>query len=178
MEDLAIDQHKELLPEEQKLLQHVIQINERSIAFHEDERGTFRKDYFSDYIIPTVDHEPWIEKNIPLPQGYKDKLIKLLKEKIKAGVYEPAYAPHRSKWFYVKKKDGGLRIVHDLQQLNGVTIHDSAVPPIIEEFVEVYAGQNVYTVLDMYWGFHAQTLEVQSRDLTAFQTPLGPFRLT
>jgi RNase H-like domain found in reverse transcriptase/Integrase zinc binding domain len=178
MDELAIDKHKELLPEEKKLLQHIIQINERSIAFDENERGTFRRDYFSDYIIPTIEHEPWIEKNIPLPQGYKDELIRLLKEKIKAGVYERATTAYRSKWFYVKKKDGGLRIVHDLQKLNSVTIRDSAVPPIIEEFVEAYAGRSVYTVLDMYWGFHARMLDIHSRDLTAFQTPLGSFRLT
>ena len=177
MDELAIDKHEELLLEERKL-QHVIQINERSIAFDENERGTFRRDYFSDYIIPTIEHEPWIEKNIPLPQGYRDELIRLLKEKINAGVYERATTAYRSRWFYVKKKDGGLRIVHDLQKLNSVTIRDSAVPPIIEEFVEAYAGRSVYTVLDMYWGFHARMLDVNSRDLTAFQTPLGSFRLT
>ena len=178
MADLGIDNHDELWPEERRLLQHVLLVNQRSIAFDEDERGTFRQDYFSDYIIPTVDHEPWIEKNIPLHQGNRDELINLLKEKIKAGVYERAQTPYRSKWFYVKKKDGGLRIVHDLQKLNSVTIRDSTVPPILEEFVEAYAGRSVYSVLDMYWGFHARILDVHSRDLTAFQTPLGSFRLT
>ena len=178
MEELALDKHKELQPEEQKLLQHILRLNERSIAFDENERGTFRNDYFSDYVIPVVDHEPWIEKNIPLAQGHKDELIRLLKEKINAGVYERAHTAYRSRWFYVLKKDGGLRIVHDLQKLNGITIRDSAVPPIIEEFVEAYAGRSVYTVLDMYWGFHARVLDIHSRDLTAFQTPLGSFRLT
>ena len=178
MEELAIDQHEDLWPEERKLLQYVLLLNERSIAFEESERGTFRSDYFSDYIIPVIEHEPWIEKNIPLPQGHKEEIISLLKEKIKAGVYERAHTAYRSKWFCVKKKEGGLRIVHDLQKLNGVTIRDSAVPPIIEEFVEEYAGRSVYTVLDMFWGFHARVLDVHSRDLTAFQTPLGPFRLT
>ena len=178
MAGLGIDTHEELLPEEKKLLQHIIRLNERSIAFDESERGTFRSDYFSDYIIPTVEHEPWIEKNIPLPPAYKDELIQLLRDKIDAGVYESAQTAYRSKWFYVKKKDGGLRIVHDLQKLNSVTIRDSAVPPIIEEFVEAYAGRSVYTVLDMYWGFHARMLDVESRDMTAFQTPLGSFRLT
>ena len=178
MKKLAIEQHEELWPEERKLLQYVLCTNERSIAFDESERGTFRRDYFSDYIIPTIPHEPWSEKNISLPPGYRDELIRMLKEKIKAGVYESATTAYRSKWFYVKKKDGGLRIVHDLQRLNGVTIQDSAVPPIVEEFVEDYAGRSVYTVLDMYWGFHARMLDILSRDFTAFQTPLGALRLT
>ena len=178
MESLGIATHDELWPEERKLLQHVICLNIRSIAFDESERGTFRSDYFSDYIIPTVEHEPWTEKNIPLPLAHKDEIIKLLQEKIKAGVYESAYTSYRSKWFTVNKKDGGLRIVHDLQKLNSITIRDAAVPPLIDEFVEAYAGRSVYTVLDMYWGFHARMLDVESRDMTAFQTPLGAFRLT
>ena len=177
MESLGIAKNMELWPEEKKLLQHVLVINERSIAFNEQERGTFRRDYFSDYKMPVIDHIPWQDKNMPLPRGYQDEIIRLLKEKIDAGVYEEAQSSYRSRWFCVKKKDGGLRIVHDLQKLNGVSIRDSGVPPILEEFVEAYAGRSIYTVLDMYWGFHARILDEDSRDMTAFQTPLGVLRI-
>lgn len=177
MESLGLDKNKTLQPEEKKLLQHILVLNERSIAFNEQERGTFRSDYFSDYKMPVVEHIPWQDKNMPLPRGYQDEIIRLLKEKIEAGVYEEAQSSYRSRWFCVKKKDGGLRIVHDLQKLNGVSIRDSGVPPILEEFVEAYAGRSIYTVLDMYWGFHARTLDEDSRDMTAFQTPLGVLRI-
>ena len=177
MASLGIDKNQELWPEEKKLLQHVLVLNQRSIAFDEQERGTFRRDYFSDYKMPVVEHVPWQDKNMRLPQGYKDEIIRLLKEKITAGVYEEAQSSYRSRWFCVKKKNGELRIVHDLQKLNGVSIRDSGVPPILEEFVEAYAGRSVYTVLDMYWGFHARMLDEDSRDMTAFQTPLGVLRI-
>jgi hypothetical protein len=173
MASLKIDENPDLLPEERKLLKHIIITNERSIAFDEHERGTFRSDYFSDYCMPVVEHIPWQDKNISLPRGYQDQIIDILKEKIAAGVYEQAQSSYRSRWFCVRKKNGDLRLVHDLQKLNGVSIRDSGVPPILEEFVEAYAGRSVYTVLDMYWGFHARTLHEQSRDMTAFQTPLG-----
>ena len=177
MNAIDIDSNPDLLPEEKKLLKHIIVLNERGVAFSENERGTFRSDYFSDYKMPVIDHQPWQDKNIPLPQGYKDEIIKLLKEKADAGVYEEAQSSYRSRWFCVKKKNGGLRIVHDLQKLNGVSIKDSGVPPILEEFVEAYAGRSIYTVLDMYWGFHARILDKDSRDMTAFQSPLGVLRL-
>ena len=93
-------------------------------------------------------------------------------------MYERAHTTYRSNWFYVLKEDGGLQLVHDLQPLNRLTIRDAAVPPIVDDFVESYAGKSVYTVLDMYWGFHARVLDVHSRDLTAFHTDLGTFRLT
>ena len=177
MANLGLNQNQDLLPEEKKLLQHVLVTNEKSIAFNEQERGTFRKDYFSDYKMPVVDHIPWQDKNIALPRGYQEQIINMLKEKINAGVYEEAQSSYRSRWFCVKKKNGELRIVHDLQKLNSISIRDSGVPPILEEFVEAYAGRSVYTVLDMYWGFHARMLHEDSRDMTAFQTPLGVLRI-
>ena len=177
MNSLAIDTNADLMPEERKLLKHILVTNERSIAFDEQERGTFRSDYFTDYKMPVIDHLPWQDKNMPIPHGYRDEIIRLLKEKIDAGVYEEAQSSYRSRWFCVKKKNGDLRIVHDLQKLNGVSIRDSGVPPILEEFVEAYAGRSVYTVLDMYWGFHARILHEDSRDVTAFQTPLGVLRI-
>jgi hypothetical protein len=177
MNSLEIQNNEGLLPEERKLLQHIIVLNERSIAFDENERGTFRQDYFSDYKIPYLEHEPWMDKNIPIPPGYRDEILGLLREKIDAGVYEPTQSSYRSKWFCVKKKDNKLRMVHDLQKLNGVTIRDAGVPPILDEFVESFAGKPIYSVLDMYWGFYARIMDPASRDLTAFQTPLGTLRI-
>ncbi|KAA1468289.1 hypothetical protein DENSPDRAFT_750516, partial [Dentipellis sp. KUC8613] len=77
-----------LWPEEEKLFMNVMCLNEDALAFEETDRGTFKESYFSPYIIPTVPHVPWAYKNIPIPPGIKDKVIELLKEKIKAGVYE------------------------------------------------------------------------------------------
>jgi hypothetical protein len=178
MDKLAIDGNPNLTEEEKQLLKYILVLNERSIAFEEHERGTFRQDYFSDYKIPVTSHEPWVDKNIPLPPGHREEIIRLLKGKIAAGVYEKTQSSYRSRWFCVQKKNGELRIVHDLQKLNGVTIRDTGVPPILDEFVEAYAGRSIYSVLDMYWGFYARILDVASRDMTAFQTPLGTLRIT
>ena len=87
---------------------------------------------------------PWVDKNIPLPKGYVEEIIRMLKEKISGGVYESSQSPYRSRWFCVKKKTGDLRIVHGLQKLNKVTMRDAGVPPILDEFVEAYAGRSVY----------------------------------
>jgi len=177
MKTLALDKNRDIWPEERKLIEHIVGLNERSIAFAEEERGTFRRDYFSDYQMPVLEHEPWTEKNIPLPKGYQEEILRLLHEKRKAGVYEDTQSSYRSRWFCVAKKNGELRIVHDLQQLNSISVMDSGVPPILEEFVESFAGRAVYSVLDMYWGFYARTVDPKSRDMTAFQTPLGPMRI-
>jgi hypothetical protein len=90
--------------------------------FIDTERGTLKESYFSPYVMPTVPHDPWAFKIIPIPPGIRDKVIELLKEKMAAGVYEPSQSSYRSKWFCVAKKDGKLHIVHDLQPLNKILI--------------------------------------------------------
>jgi len=165
-------------PEEEKLFIQVLLANEKALAFEETDRGTLREDYFSPYIMPTIPHSAWEEKNIPIPPGIKDKVIELLKHKMDAGVYEHCQSAYRSKWFCVLKKSGKLRLVHDLQALNAVSIRDAGGPPILDDFVEPFAGRQCYTVFDLFWGFDARRVHPYSRDLTAFATPLGLLRLT
>jgi transposase InsO family protein len=178
LEILGINSSGFLWPEEEKLFIQVMMLNEKTLAFEETDRGTLREDYFSPYIMPTIPHIPWEEKNIPIPPGIKSKVIELLKSKMDAGVYEHCQSAYRSKWFCVLKKSGKLRLVHDLQALNAVSVRDAGGPPILDDFVEPFAGHQCYTVFDLFWGFDARRVHPDSRDLTAFSTPLGLLRLT
>lgn len=178
MEALNINSAGFLSPEEERLFEHIMHLNEDALAFEDSDRGTFKEAYFSPYIIPTVPHVPWEYKNMRIPPGIKDKVIEVLKLKISAGVYEASQSSYRSRWFCVIKKNGKLRIVHDLQPLNKVTIRDAGLPPILDDFVEPFAGAQCYTVFDLFWGFDARKLHPESRDLTAFLTPLGLLRIT
>jgi len=178
MTSIGINTQGFLWPEEEKLFKHIILLNQDAVAFVQTDRGTLKKSYFSDYIIPTVEHIPWSFKNIPIPPGIKEDVIELLKEKISAGVYEPSQSSYRARWFCIPKKSGKLRIVHDLQPLNKVTIKDAGLPPIIDDFVEPFAGHQCYTVFDLFWGFDGRKIHPKSRDLTAFYTPLGLLRIT
>ena len=67
MNKLEINKNVDLQPEEAKLLQHILILNERSIAFTDDKQETFQSDYFSDYHMLVMEHKPWKEKKIPLP---------------------------------------------------------------------------------------------------------------
>lgn len=167
-----------LSAEEEKLFAHIMRENELALAFEDIERGTFKDSYFSPYKISTVPHTPWEHKNIPIPPGILSKVIEVLKLKMDAGVYEPCQSSYRSRWFCVMKKSGKLRIVHDLQPLNKVTVRDAGMLPILDDFVEGFAGRQCYTVFDLYWGFDARRMEPESRDMTAFMTPLGLLRIT
>ena len=78
------------------------------MPYEEKDRGTLKKEYFSNYIMPTVPHTPWEYKNIPIPPGIRDKVTEMLKSKIDAGVYELSQSSYREHWFCVLKKNGSL----------------------------------------------------------------------
>ncbi|RXW12346.1 hypothetical protein EST38_g13510 [Candolleomyces aberdarensis] len=178
-ETMNVNPNGFLSTEEEKLVHHLIKTCEDGFAWDESEKGIFSSDYLNPVRIPTLDHNVWIKSNIPIPRGLQPKIIKILKEKQAAGVIEPSNAAYRSQWFWVLKKDGkSLRIVHNLQPLNAVTIKDSAVPPTVEPYAESFAGRACYSVLDLFVGFDQRELHPDSRDLTTFQSPLGTFRLT
>ncbi|KIP02206.1 hypothetical protein PHLGIDRAFT_60783, partial [Phlebiopsis gigantea 11061_1 CR5-6] len=90
LNEMKINPDKFLWPEEEKLAIHVLKTHQNHFVFEDSQRGSFREDYFSPYIIPVVPHIPWAFKNIPIPLGIQDRVIELLREKIAAGVYEPS----------------------------------------------------------------------------------------
>jgi hypothetical protein len=178
-EAMAVNKDGFLWPEEEELVHHLIKIHEQAFAWTEAEKGKFTDAYFDPVVIPTIEHIPWVLKNIPIPPGIYDKVINVIRNKIDAGNYEASNSSYRSRWFCVLKKDGkSLRIVHDLQPLNAVTIKDSALPPMVEQYAEGFGGRGCYAMFDLFVGFDQRALNIRSRDLTTFQTPLGTFRLT
>ena len=130
-------------------------------------------------VIPTVEHTPWVHKNIPIPPGIYKEVCKMVQRKKAAGTYEPSNLSYRSRWFTVIKKDGkSLRIVHSLEPLNAVTIAHSGVPPATEDVATHFAGRACGGMFDLFVGYDEQMLVEVSRDLTTFQTPFGAMRLT
>ncbi|KAF9553053.1 hypothetical protein CPC08DRAFT_646115, partial [Agrocybe pediades] len=143
-----------LWPEEEKLVNYIILQHELAFAWDETEKGKFSDEYFDPVVIPTVEHIPWVLKNIPIPQGLYDQVVAVIKAKILSGIYEHSDSSYRSRWFWVLKKDGkSICIVHDLQPLNAVTIKNSALPPHTEQYAESFGARGCYAVFDLFVGF-------------------------
>ena len=111
----------------------------------------------------------WSQPPIPIPKACEREVLEILDSHFAAGKYEQSCASYRSRVFAVEKKSGKLRLVHDLQPLNAITIRDAALPPRPDDFAESFAGRVIYGVADLFSGYDARTLDVRSRDLTTFQ---------
>jgi hypothetical protein len=94
------------------------------------------------------------------------------------GVFELSNSSYRNHWFTVLKKDGALRWVESLEELNAVTIAHSGVLPFTEQLAEQFAGRACAGMMDLFIGYDERAIAESSRDLTTFQSPFGALRLT
>ena len=123
-------------------------------AWNDTERRSFHKDFFLPVVIPTIEHKPWVYRNIPISSRIYDQVCKVVQQNIDAGVYKPLNALYWSRWFTVAKKDGkSLQIVHSLEPLNTVTIAHLGLPPAMEELALQFAGSACGRMFDLYVGY-------------------------
>src|SRR5258706_12150929 len=102
-----------------------------------------------------------------------------MKEQMSSGKYEPSSASYHSMLFAVEKTGSNLRVVHDLQPLNAVTMRDATLPPRIDNMIESFSSRAVYGLFDLKSGYDSRVLATVSRDLTSFYVEgMGLLRLT
>ena len=77
LDDLKLNTGNFLWPEELKLVQYVLKVNELTLAWMESEKGRFRDEYFSPVKIPIIEHVPWAHRNLPIPPGILKDVINI-----------------------------------------------------------------------------------------------------
>jgi hypothetical protein len=106
---------------------------------------------------------PWVYKDIPILPGLHDKLVKIIRDKIVSGAYEPSNTTYHSRWLCIIKWDGtSLHIVHDLCPFNAVTIGDASIPPIMEQLVELFEACACYASLNLFVAYDQRVVHPES----------------
>ena len=77
--------------------------------------------------------------------------------------------------FFIKKKDGSLRLVQDYRALNAMTIKNKYPLPLISELIEKLRGAKYFTKLDVRWGFNNVRMKEGDEWKAAFRTNRGLF---
>ena len=96
-EAMPVNKDGFLWPEEKKLVHYLIRVHESAFTWNKNEKGKFSDEYFDPVVIPTVEHVPWVLRNIPIPLGIYDRIVEIIKHKIKTGVFESSNPSHRSR---------------------------------------------------------------------------------
>ena len=107
----------------------------------------------------TIDLEPdavkhWKIKSYPMLANEQEELDKFLEEHISKGYLVPLKSPMASPVFFIKKKDGKLRLVQDYRRLNKITIKNRYPLPLAADIINRLTGAKYFTKFDVHWGYH------------------------
>ena len=97
-------------------------------------------------------------------------------EMLTGGQIEASDSPWSSPVVLVTKKDGGTRFCVDYRQLNDATIKDAYPLPRIDDTLDMLAGKQWFSTLDLASGYWQVSLSQAARAKTAFATHSGLFQ--
>jgi len=98
--------------------------------------------------------EPKSSKVYPLSLVEQKELDSFLEENLRTGRIRPSKSPMAAPVFFIKKKDGSLRLVQDYRALNSMTVKNKYPLPLISELVSQLRGARYFIKLDVRWGFN------------------------
>jgi len=93
-------------------------------------------------------------KVYPISVSEQLELDRFLTENLETGRICPSKSLMASPVFFMKKKDGSLRLVQDYQMLNDMTVKNKYPLPLISKLVNQLCGAKYFTKLDVRWGFN------------------------
>jgi len=99
-------------------------------------------------LIPRA--EPKSSKVYPLSPLEQVELDAFLEENLCTRRIRPSKSSIAASVFFIKKKDGSLRLVQDYCALNAVTVKNRYPLPLISELVSQLCGAQYFTKLDVH----------------------------
>jgi hypothetical protein len=134
-------------------------------------------------------HQPWdhaIDLKPDAPQQIKSKVYPMLvneqsalddfiKENLAKGYIVPSKSPMASPVFFVKKKDGKLRLIQDYRKLNAITILNRYPLPLATDIINKLKRARIFTKFDVCWGYHNIRIKEGDEWKAVFVTNQGLF---
>ena len=114
----------------------------------ESERMLVRKVW--DHAIDVKeDFKPSKAKVYPLSRNEREEVQRFVDKHLKKGYIRPSKSQQTSPVFFVRKKDGGKRMVMDYCRLNKQTVKNNYPLPLIMELVDNMGSKRVFTKMDL-----------------------------
>ncbi len=148
---------------------------------------------FSDIFCPKrasklPPHRPWdcaidLLPGEPVPRGRiyplsipEQKAMKeYIEEALEQEYIRPSTSPAASSFFFVAKKDGGLRPCIDYRALNKITVKFRYPLPLVPAALEQLRGARIFTKLDLRSAYNLIRIREGDEWKTAFVTPTGHY---
>ncbi|KAK3563945.1 hypothetical protein QTP86_006273 [Hemibagrus guttatus] len=114
-------------------------------------------------------------KIYPLSSPEEKAMEEYIEEALAQGYIRSSTSPAASSFFFVAKKDGGLRPCIDYRALNQITVKFRYPVPLIPAALEHLRGATVFTKLDLRSAYNLIRIREGDEWKTAFVTPTGHY---
>ena len=108
-----------------------------------------------------------------IPFVLRQKIDELTQQMLDANVIQPSNSPWASPVVLVRKKDGTHCFCVDYRRLNSITKMDVFPLPRIDDTLDMLAGTQYFTTLDLASGYWQVRMEPGLQEKTAFITHSG-----
>src|SRR5882672_8635010 len=121
--------------------------------------------------------EPVNAKVYPMSPSEQEQLDTFIEENLSSGRIRPSKSPMASPCFFIKKKDGLLRLVQDYRKLNNMTIKNRYPLLLIPELHDKIKEAKFFSKLDIHWGYNNIRIKEGDEWKGAFRTNRDSFEL-
>ena len=167
----ALEGHTvELKPGETDQLQALITEYHQLFALTTAELG---RTSFVTHTINTGNHPPIKQAPRRVPFSLRGTVDRLVDDMLNQGVITHSASPWASPVVLVAKKDGSTRFCVDYRKLNSITKQDVYPLPRIDDSLDLLAGTQYFTSLDLASGYWQVGMEGGSQEKTAFTMHRG-----
>ena len=129
-------------------------------------------------IILDESFTPKIEKIHPLSPDEQKATNDFIEENLKNGKIRPSTSPQASSFFYVGKKDSGLRPCQDYRHMSKHTIKDTYPLPLISDLINKVKDAQLFTKFDIQSRYNNIRIKEGDQWKAAFITSKGLFEPT
>ncbi len=109
----------------------------------------------------------------PLSQPESEAMNNYIKEELAKGFIQPSTSPASAGFFFVKKKDGGLRPCIDYRGLTNLTVKFRYPLPLVPSALEQLRTAKFFTKLDLRSAYNLIRIRAGDEWKTAFSTITG-----
>jgi len=102
----------------------------------------------------------------------------MIEERVRQGLFEPAWGPYKNAHFLVPKNNGKYHFIISAVSADRHTLKDSRIPPNVEQFSEAFAWLPISPLIDIHSGYDQKMLHEECRDYMAFETTQCMYRPT
>lgn len=112
-------------------------------------------------------------RTYPLSGPETKSMSDYIREQLTKGFIRPSSSPAGAGFFFVQKKDGGLRLCIDYRGLNDITVKNRYPLPLIPELFDRVKGASIFTKLDLRGAYNLIRIKEDDEWKTAFNTRDG-----